>query len=179
VEFPSKVTSSGGRYQFHDDWQTTATQVASFEFDGGATITWEGRSCNGRTIENRGRGASIHGTEGTVIIDRSGYVIYDQENKEVARRIRADNESGLDTRGGGSLTDLHLANFQDAIRGKATPAAPIEEGHKTVLLCHLGNIAQRTGGSLACDPSTGHIVGDAAATKLWSREYEPGWEPNV
>jgi predicted dehydrogenase len=179
VDFPSKVTSSGGRYQFHDDWQTTDTQVASFEFDGGATISWEGRSCNGRPIEDRDRGASIHGTEGTVIIDRSGYVIYDRANKEVARRIRKESEDALDTRGGGSLTDLHLANFQDAVRGTAKPAAPIEEGHKTVLLCHLGNIAQRTTGSLSCDPSTGHVVGDAAAMALWSRQYEPGWEPKV
>jgi predicted dehydrogenase len=179
VDFPSKVTSSGGRYQFHDDCETTDTQVASFEFASEATITWEGRSCNGRPIEDRGRGASIHGTEGTVIIDRSGYVIYDRENKEVARRLRGENEDALDTRGGGGLTDLHLANFQDAIRGSATPAAPIDEGHKTQLLCHLGNIAQRTAGSLTCDPGTGRIVGDAAATKLWSREYEPGWEPKV
>jgi predicted dehydrogenase len=179
VDFPSKVTSSGGRYQFHDDWETTDTQVASFEFGSGAAISWEGRSCNGRPIEGRDRGASIHGTEGTAIIDRSGYVIYDRENKEVARRLRGESEDALDTRGGGALTDLHLANFQAAIRGDAAPAAPIEEGHKTVLLCHLGNIAQRTTGSLTCDPRTGHILGDAAATKLWSRAYEPGWEPTV
>jgi predicted dehydrogenase len=179
VDFPSKVTSSGGRYQFHDDWETTDTQVASFEFASGATLTWEGRSCNGYPIENRGRGASIHGTGGTVILDRSGYIIYDRENKEVARRIRGESENALDTRGGGSLTDLHLANFQAAVRGIAKPAAPIDEGHKSVLLCHLGNIAQRTGGSLACDPRTGHILGDAAAMRLWSREYEPGWEPKV
>ena len=177
VDFPSKVTSSGGRYQFHDDWETTDTQVASFEFDGGASITWEGRSCNGRPIEGRDRGAAIHGTEGTAIIDRSGYVIYDRENKEVASRIHDEHADPLDTRGGGLLTDLHLANFANAIRGDATPAAPIEEGHKSVLLCHLGNIAQRTTGSLTCDPRTGQIVGNDAAAQLWSREYQPGWEP--
>ncbi len=179
VEFPTRVTSSGGRYHFSDDWEMTDTQVASFEFEGGAAMTWEGRSCNGRPVENRGRGASIHGTDGTAIIDRSGYVIYDKENNEIARRIRAEAGDGLDTRGADSLTDLHLANFQDAIRGDATPAAPIDEGHKTQLLCHLGNMAQRTTGSLTCDPRTGRIVGNDAAMALWSREYEPGWEAKV
>jgi predicted dehydrogenase len=179
VDFPSRVTSAGGRYHFDDDWECPDTQVASFEFQNGSTITWEGRSCNGRPIENRGRGASIHGTAGTAIIDRSGYVIYDNENNEIARRIRGETVDALDTRGGGTLTDLHIANFQDAIRGEATPRAPIGGGHKSQLLCHLGNIAQRTGGSLDCDPQTGRIFGDARATALWSRAYEPGWEPTA
>lgn len=179
VDFPSKVTSSGGRYHFDDDWECPDTQIASFEFASGATITWEGRSCNGRPIEGRGRGASIHGTNGTAIIDRSGYVIYDLENNEIARRIRGETVDALDTRGGGSLTDLHIVNFLSAIRDDATPAAPIDEGHKSQLLCHLGNIAQRTGGALHCDPQTGGIVGNAEATALWSRDYEPGWEPRV
>ena len=179
VDFPTKITSAGGRYHFDDDWECPDTQIASFEFADGATITWEGRSCNGRPIENRGRGASIHGTNGTAIIDRSGYVIYDNENNEIARRIRGETVDALDTRGGGSLTDLHIGNFLDSIRGNASTTAPIDEGHKSQLLCHLGNIAQRTGGALTCDPTTGRIVNDPDATALWSRDYEPGWEPEV
>jgi len=57
--------------------------------------------------------------------------------------------------------------------------AEIAEGHKSTLLCHLGNIAQRTGRTLTCDASNGHIAGDDQAMKLWQREYEPGWEPKV
>jgi len=179
VDFPSKVTSGGGRYHFEDDWECPDTQVVSFEFGSGATIAWEGRSCNGRPIEGRDRGASIHGTGGTVVIDRSGYVIFDNENNEITRRVRNDAGDALDTRGGGSLTDLHVANFLEAIRGTAAAAAPIAEGHKTQLLCHLGNIAQRTEGALRCDPRTGRIRDNRNAAQLWSREYQPGWEPKV
>ncbi len=32
VDYPTKVTSAGGRYAFKDDWQTPDTQVAGFEF---------------------------------------------------------------------------------------------------------------------------------------------------
>ncbi len=180
VDYPVRVTSAGGRYHFDDDdWEMFDTQVASFDFEGGKTITWEGRSCNGRTIEGRGRGASIHGQEGTVIIDRNGYVVYDNDNNEVKRDIRGENVAGLDTRGGGNLTDLHVANFVNSVRGEEHPNAPIEDGHKSNLLCHLGNIAHRTSEVLHCHPRTGHIVGDPDAMRFWSREYEPGWEPRV
>ncbi len=179
VDFPTKVTSSGGRYHFDDDWECPDTQMASFEFENGSVITWEGRSCSGRTVEGRGRGAAIHGTEGTAIVDRSGYIIYDNQNNEIGRRIRGETDDALDTRGGGTLTDLHIADFFESIRNNRVPNAHIEGGHKSQLLCHLGNIAQRTSGALRCDPATGRILNDAAAMSLWDRDYEPGWEPRV
>jgi hypothetical protein len=46
-------------------------------------------------------------------------------------------------------------------------------------LVQLGNIAQRTGRALKIDPSNGHILNDKEAMKLWSREYEKGWEPKI
>ena len=55
----------------------------------------------------------------------------------------------------------------------------IEEAHKSVLLCHLGNIAQKFERSLETDTSNGRIVNDNEAMKLWSREYEKGWEPAI
>ena len=179
VDYPTRVTSAGGRYHFDDDWEAYDTQVASFEFDDGKTITWEGRSCNGRPIEGRSRGASIHGEKGTVVLDRNGYVVYDHDNNMIKEVKRGQAEATLDTRGGGSLTDLHIVNFLDTIRGDAQLMAPIDEGHKSVLLCHLGNIAQHTGRALSCDPATGRILDDDAAMQLWGRDYEPGWEPKV
>ena len=101
------------------------------------------------------------------------------DNNEVRRNLRPRQDSGLDVRGAGPLTDLHIENFLETIRGQATQTAPIDQGHTSVLLCHLGNIAQRTGRALDCDPSNGRIKNDAEAMKLWSRDYEPGWELKV
>jgi hypothetical protein len=42
----------------------------------------------------------------------------------------------------------------------------------------LANIAYRTNKSLDIDTSNGHIK-DKEAMKLWSREYEKGWEPKI
>jgi len=188
VDYPIRVTSSGGRYHYDDGWEAFDTQVASFDFEDNKTIAWEGRSCNanpvkgGRGLPGGGRGASIHGTEGTVIIDRGGYVVYDNDNN----LIKYENESqagqqvsGTGIVGAGNLTDRHVANFVASIRGDEEPRAPITDGRKSVLLCHLGNIAQRTGHTLDVDASTGRIQNDDAAMQLWGREYESGWEPQV
>jgi len=179
VDYPTRVTSAGGRYQFDDDWEFPDTQVACYDFEDGKTITWDGRSCNGRLVEGRGRGTAIHGTDGTVVVDRAGYVVYDNDNNEVGRGMRPEAEDALDTSGAGVLTDIHIANFLAAVRGEDTLNAPIANGRKSILLCHLGNIAQHTGRTLECDPKTGLILDDIEAMLMWTREYEPGWEPTV
>jgi len=72
-----------------------------------------------------------------------------------------------------------VKNFFDAVRGEGKLNAEIEEGVKSTLMCHLGNISWRTGRAISFDPATRKITGDAEAMKLWQREYRPGWEPKV
>lgn len=178
VQFPSRVTSTGGRYHYDDDWQCPDTQDVGFDFDG-KSIVWQGRSCNGFEVLDRGRGVSVHGTDGTIVLDRNGFQHYDADNALVRADIGGAESDALDTRGAGGMTDRHIANFLDAIRTGAAQHSPIEEGHNSTLLCHLGNIAHRVGRSLQTDPQSGRIRGDEEAMKLWTREYEPGWEPVV
>jgi len=181
VDFPSKVNSSGGRFAFKDDWQTPDTQVASFEFGDGKAISWEGRSCNSFPVEGAGRGFSIYGDKGTLLnLGNGDYKIMDEKNKlvkEVKSDVVADPTNPISANG--NLDLYHFDNFIKTIRGEASLNAPVNEAYKSVLLCHLANISQRTGNTLHCDPSNGHVLNDAAATKLWRREYEPGWEPKL
>jgi hypothetical protein len=72
-----------------------------------------------------------------------------------------------------------LRDFLDAVRDGHRTNANIEEGHKSALFCHLGNIAHRTGQSVRTDPANGFILDNPAAEKLWAREYRPGWAPVV
>ncbi|NII27089.1 Gfo/Idh/MocA family oxidoreductase [Pseudoflavitalea sp. X16] len=181
VDFPTKVTSAGGRYAFKDDWETPDTQVATFEFGPEKAITWESRSCNDYPVEGAGRGFIIYGDKGTLVnFGSDNYKIFDNNNKlikEVKSAAKAD--SGNLVSSTGNLDFYHFNNFINSIRGEAKLNSPVDEGHKSVLLCLLANIAQRTGRTLHTNPANGHILGDKKAMKLWRRDYEKGWEPKV
>ena len=181
VDYPTKVSSAGGRYAFKDDWQTPDTQTASFEFGNSKSISWEGHSCNNFPIEGSGRGFVIYGDKGTLVnLGNDDYKIFDTGNKLIKEVKATAAGNGANTvSANGSLDNFHFENFVEAIRGNRKIISPITEGHKSVLLCHLANIAQRTGRTLHCDPSNGHIINDADAMKLWKRDYEKGWEPKV
>src|SRR5690606_3475398 len=75
-----------------------------------------------------------------------------------------------------TLDAFHLQNFLEGIAKGTQLRSDIDSGHKSTLLVQLGNISQRTGRSLNIDPKNGHILHDKEAEKLWSRQYEKGWE---
>ena len=53
VDYPKRVSASGGRYHFKDDWEFYDTLVTSFEYDD-KMITWEGICCQGKQYYGRG-----------------------------------------------------------------------------------------------------------------------------
>ena len=181
VTYPTNVTSSGGRYRYKDDWQTPDTQVISLEFPNNTAMTWEGRSCNGRTVEGTSVGVIFYGETGSVLIESgNSYKVFDLENKLVKAvkndlvidpRNRMDPSQALDA--------IHIQNFFDAIKKGTALASDIVGGHQSTLLAQLGNIALRSGGMLAIDPANGHIKNNPEAEKLWQRDYQKGWEPTV
>jgi predicted dehydrogenase len=181
VDFPSRVTSAGGRYRYQDDWQTPDTQVITLEFNNNSSIAWEGRSCNGRGVEGSGVGVIFYGETGSMFIGGgNGYSVYDLDNKLIKEVKEAET---VDTRNLSSPDDdldgLHIQNFLSGISNGTKLVSPIYEGFKSTLLCQLGNIALRSGNSLKIDSTNGHIVGDAVAQEYWSRKYQPGWEPVI
>ncbi|MEX0929950.1 MAG: Gfo/Idh/MocA family oxidoreductase [Balneolales bacterium] len=173
VDYPTRVMSSGGRYHWKDDQETPDTQVVTYDFPGEKSMTWEARSCNPRGMEGSSTGVSFHGENGTLIIDGNGYVVYDRDNNETGNSNDEDTGQPFD-----SNRDHH-ANFIDCIINGKRPTSHIADANKSVHLCHLGNIAHRTGRVINCDVHDGRIIGDSGAMQYWSREYEPGWEPTI
>lgn len=166
VDFPTKVVSAGGRYAFDDDQQTPDTHDVAFEFEGRKSIAWTALSCN-RHAEDF---VVFYGEKGSLVIDGNGTYHFFNEIDKVTEENKS-NQGDIE----------HIVDFVTAIRNE-TPLKlnqEILEGHKSTLLCHLGNISQRTSRTLKCNPNDGHIIGDDEAMQLWSREYAPGWEPKV
>jgi len=181
VDYPVRVTSAGGRYHYQDDWETPDTHVITMEFENNSAITWEGVSCNGRSIEGSGVGVIFNCENGSLRIDGgNAYSVYDLKGdliKEVNSETVIDSRNLSNPSGG--LDAVHILNFLNGIRDGAQLNADILSGHKSTLLVQLGNIAQRSGNTLNLNPSTGHILNDPSSEKYWSRDYQPGWEPVI
>jgi predicted dehydrogenase len=181
VNWPTRVSSNGGRYQFQDDWETPDTQTISWDFAEGKTMSWEGRSCNDYPIEGRSRGALIYGTEGAALLDGEDYIIYDKKRKIIkqAKGTEVVDPTNTVSGSGIGMDTAHVSNFVETVRGNQQLNCPIVEGYKSVNLLHLGNISWRVKRELNCDPDNGYILHDREAMGLWRRQYEPGWEPMV
>lgn len=109
----------------------------------------------------------FYGTEGSLHIIDPGYKIFNLKGEETGKGTGAGGEQ------------QHIENFLDCVRTGKAPNSEIEEGQRSTLLCHLGNISYKLGRMLKFDPVTRKIVGDKDADALWGREYRPGWEPVV
>jgi hypothetical protein len=166
VEYPSRITSAGGKYRYEDDQETPDTHNVSFDC-GDKTITWQCRSWLAKQPSDPDIDVGFYGEKGSLLIRGGGYTILDPAGKEVAK-------------GSGPAGDAsHQENFLNAIRSGEKLNAEIEEGVKSTLMCHLGNIAHRVGRGLNFDTGTRRIKNDNDAMALWAREYRAGWEPKV
>lgn len=163
VDYPRLVAFTGGRYHYDDDQETPDTGVASFDF-GKCGASWDVSSCLPRSGEKLPF-VAFYGDGGSVTSDGAGYKVWDTKGKEL--------ESG--TGPGGDR--VHFENFIAAIHENKPLAAEIGDAQKSTMLCHLGNIAWRSGRALKVDPADGSITDEAARREFWSREYRPGWAP--
>jgi predicted dehydrogenase len=167
VDYPKRVAFLGGRYHFSDDQETPDTGSVVYDF-GSSGASWDFSSCNPRKGEQT-PAIAFYGDKGSLLLSGANdYSILDMDGKEVEKKA---NGRGSDV--------PHFQNFADAIREGKTLNSPISEGQKSTMLCHLGNIAYRTGRTLDIDPKTGRILNDSAAMKLWSRPYRKGWSLKV
>lgn len=179
VDYPTKVKSAGGRYHFDDDWEFYDTQVVNYEYGEGKFIDWEGRSCNNLAYYGRGRGTTIHGTEGSILLDRNIYVLYDLKGKVIKETKEQEESATTNTVGIGNLDIIHFQNFINAINKGEKLNSPADDIIISNIMCHLGNIAQKSNTIVELDDSTGALVNNPGAEKMWDRTYEPGWELKV
>ena len=168
VTFPLRVTVGGGKYRHDDDQQTPDTMMVTYDFADRRTITWEGLSWSPVGVNDVAFGISVHGTDGAIVIRDGGYTVFDSRGKPADSKTETVHRDRA-----------HFADFLDATRTGRRPRADIETAHQSTLLCHLGNIAYRTGKTLEIDPENGHIRDDQIASEHWSREYNPQFEPKV
>ena len=180
VEYPNWVdVEAAKRHYLEDGWEMYDTMDATFKFPESKVIKWDGKSRNAYLTYGSGRGTIIYGTEGSVFVNRSGYKLYDRAGKLMKDSQSESQEAGTALGGGGGMTDRHVINFFNVIRGKEKKLnSPIIEGSISQHLTHYANISYRIGKSFEVNHENGRIK-DRKAMKLWGREYQPGWEPKL
>lgn len=67
--------------------------------------------------------------------------------------------------------NAHVQDFIDCVKSRETPSADISIGHRSATVCHLGNIAVRSGRKLNWNPETEVFDGDAESNKWLTKEY--------
>jgi predicted dehydrogenase len=167
VEYPNRVVCGGGKYVFDDDQETPDTQLATFEYPGGA-FQWEHRTWSQRGMDGLKGGLAIYGTEGNLLSDEQTWTVFSPKGKKEEVLHREEH----------TAYELpHVENFLDAIVTRQLPSADIEINYRSTLLCQLANIAWRTGSIVNFDGAKEEIVGNPAATALMRREsYRKGFE---
>jgi len=69
----------------------------------------------------------------------------------------------------------HHQNWLECIKTRKDPICCVEVGHRSVTVCHLGNIAVRTGKRILWDPQKQEVGGDAELARWVTRPYRAPW----
>jgi predicted dehydrogenase len=74
------------------------------------------------------------------------------------------------------VSDNHIKNWFDCIKSREKPIADVEIGHRSAVMCHLGNIARWVGRKLTWDPDREIFPGDDEANAFLDRPRRKGYE---
>ncbi|MBM3500032.1 MAG: Gfo/Idh/MocA family oxidoreductase [Armatimonadetes bacterium] len=69
----------------------------------------------------------------------------------------------------------HHEDWLNCIRTRERPICDVEIGHRSVTVCHLGNISMRTGRKLHWDPAVEQFIDDPDANRWLGHPYRAPW----
>jgi len=164
VGLPTSVTSHGHMYLFDDQKEVPNVILSAFNYpdagEKGRVLVFDVRPWMTNDEKGAKVGVLFYGSEGYMVIDSySHYQVY----------LGRKEEKGPGRDEGGN----HWANFIKAVRAhdRSILNAPIDEGHLSACLCHLGLTSARLGRSLKFDPKTERYIDDDEANKYVTRDY--------
>ena len=184
---PRTTLSVGGRLGYVDDGDTPNTQVVIHDYAsaplifevrglpaGAAAATGAVAADGAGTPGRKGRGGAgamdkYRGVDvGNVIDCEGGSVV--TTNYFTATAFDKAGKVVKEFKG----TDRHMQNFIDVVRSRKTAQlfGPVEEGHVSSALCHLGNISHVLGQAAAPDALREKIKGNSALAEACGRMTE-------
>ncbi|SHF00800.1 Predicted dehydrogenase [Mariniphaga anaerophila] len=165
-ELPERITSMGGKFLWDDCKEVPEIQTSVYHYPKQKKIIqFEVRNWCTNLEDGAGVGNIFYGDKGYLVV--KGYGTY-------ATYLGKDREPGPSRSEDGELT-LHFENWFDAIRARdmSIQNGPVQTGHLSSSLAHLGNISYRLGRQLEFDPVAERFVGEgeSEANSMLSRNY--------
>ncbi len=177
---PKTVIATSDIRVLRDGRDTPDTQFALFEYDG-FTLQFDGALwtpyLKKTPMDQRDKDLTpnwpfnstrieLLGTRGFMYVGRhgDGWQLYDENAQLIENNTGRQGDA------------QHIENFLHCVRSRQKANADVEQGHQSVLLCHLANIAFRTGDkALAFDGQTEMFRNSSEANALLKRKYREPW----
>lgn len=152
-------------------YETPDRTVIQYKYANGVTMNC--RQIPG--IESKKQGTEFVCEKGSVFVWRGGVVASSPEVLESADvpgpLVHEGNVITLPDADKRFANNAHVQNFIDCVKSRNAPAADISIGHRSATVCHLGNIALRSGKKINWNPETETIEDDPEAAKWLMKEY--------
>ena len=164
VGLPERITSMGGKFLWDDCKEVPEIQTSIYHYPKQKKIIqFEVR----HWCTNREDGADV----GNIFYGDKGYLVV-KNYGTYESYLGEKREKGPSRSEGGEL-DLHFANWIDAVRKRdmSIQNGPVESGHLSSALAHLGNISYRLGRQLEFDPIAERFIGDEDANAMMTQQY--------
>jgi len=200
---PTKVVSFGGRSTLEDDGETPDLQECLYEFPG-FLLTMGVREANGYRDS---AGSVIMGSKGNLVLGSNQVIpeMHGDPANQIPRfqGHPAGGPVSSDTKaapwieaqpgaqsvsggrggaaGGESLEDqmfnANKRDWIDCIKSRNRPFCDLEMGHRTAIVCNLGNMSLRLGGrAIRWDPAQEVVIGDKEAAAMCTQQYRAPWD---
>jgi predicted dehydrogenase len=163
---PERITSMGGKFLWNDCKEVPEIQTSIYHYPKEKKIIqFEVRNWCTNMEDGADVGNIFYGDKGYMVVKHYGtYETY----------LGKDREKGPSRSEEGELT-LHFQNWFDAIRARdmSIQHGPVQSGHLSSALAHLGNISYRLGLQLEFDPVGERFTGEgkSEANSMLSRDY--------
>lgn len=174
-EAPASVSSHGGRFAIDDDRTIPDTLETVFEFASGRLLVFGQFEASGAPMLHHGSEFELRGTQGIVHGHASRCKLIAEKGGQFQDNAVRMEEMELTT-DEGDLTEAHIRNFLDCIRSRATPNCDVEEGHKSTIFAHLGNMALAAEARIKWDHKAERVLSPEAANDMLHYAYRAPWK---
>lgn len=184
-----QVTNTGAHATDIIQWALNMDGTGPVEFENQPGVVWppaghlystamktdfRARYANGiefvcRT-QDPGFGARIEGTDGWVQFSVKNMREVEASSDAIKNSVIGPEEVHL------PISNNHYQNFIEAVKSRKDPIEPVEAGHRTASICHLGNIAMQLKRKLKWDPEQEVFINDDEANQMLQRPYRDPWK---